>query len=116
MRSTSRAGVLLSALALGLIVTLCGGPAWADLIPSSPVSTAAPSADATPVSARLEAAGLSPEQVAQRMHEMDPADLAVLAENPEQVQCAGSVGTIALIAGAVILLAVILYLILQEKM
>ncbi len=115
MRSVIRPGLILSALALGLLVTF-SVPARADFIPSAPATPTPAAADAVPLLAQLQSAGLTAEQAADRVGEMTPADLAVLAENPEQIQCAGDIGTIALIAGAVILVAVILYLIVNDKL
>lgn len=120
MPSLIRPGLVLSAVVLGLIVTLGGGTAGADLIPSAPAdsaaATAAAPADSARVADQLARAGLSQDEIDQRLGEMTPAEIASLAQDPRQVQMAGDAGTIALIAGAVILIGVILYLILQEKL
>ncbi len=122
MSSLIRPGLVLSALVLGLIISVGGVPAGADLIPSAPIGSSVPdaapvaSSDAAQVAGQLAMAGLAPAEIDQRLQEMTPAEIAALAEEPRQVQLAGDAGTIALIVGGIILLGVILYLILAEQL
>ena len=118
MRSLMRVGLVLAAMAAAQWLVPAGGAAFADLIPSAPVTEGlAPEVGGTnAVAERLRAVGMDDSEVSGRLAELRPEDVQALAQNPEQVQCAGSTGVILLIVGGVILLAVILYLIVSEPM
>lgn len=118
MRSLFRVGLFLAAIAVGLFVSLAGQTAQADLIASSPTSqgVAVPSGNAAQVADQLRGAGLSDAEVAQRIDQLQPSDVEVLTENPQQLQVAGDPLTIGIIIGGLLLLCLILYFVLHEKL
>jgi hypothetical protein len=100
-------------LVLG-IVFLFAGAASADVVgPSTTPQTAALKAghDADVVKARMSEQGFSAREIAQRMNGLTADELAVLAENPEQVQVAGSPdgGGLALALGVVVALIIYIF-------
>ncbi len=109
---------LACALALAAAVLLVRPPAVrADLIPCSPVPAhPVASADRETVGARLVESGLAPEEAGARVAALDEQELAMLADNPEQLQLAGGGVTIGLmVLGAAIVIFVVLWLIGTEK-
>lgn len=87
---------ILAALAVGSLLSAVPTVVHADMIPSAPVSANsdaqplvdAPDASLALIAARLETAGLSAEEIAQRMEQLTPADVATFSQSPEHVQFA----------------------------
>lgn len=108
------------ALALAACLAFVGAPALrADLIPSSPHSpstAAAPDTARVAVEARLAAAGLTADETAERLAQLDEQDLHALAACPDQVQIAGNgIGLGLILLGVGVILFVLLWLIGTEK-
>lgn len=86
-------GALVAAVIIAAAFLALPGAARADLIPSAPVvEGGSPAGDETrgqAVAQGLRAAGLSEAEVAARLATMGPHDLAVAADNPDQIQVAG---------------------------
>lgn len=84
--------------------------ALADMIGTSPVAESGRGADEAAknaaVAQSLRQAGLSPTEVDARLGQMTQQDLAVVAENPDQVQMAGSHLAI-IILGCLIIIAIL---------
>ncbi len=113
MRVMGKVGLVLAGIVIANILTLHGAPLYADLIPSTPGTTpvgAAGNADRDAVQLQLAQMGLSSADIAARLDSLDAADVAVLADNPQQVQMAGTSPLVAVVGGllALILLVVIL--------
>ena len=92
-------------------------PCRADLIASAPApSPVGEEVARASVQGNLEAFGLTADEARERLAALEENDLAVLAENPAQVQVAGggvTIGLMLLAAGVVIFL--VLWLIGTEK-
>lgn len=103
-------GVLVSLAVVSAVLFTPLGSARADLIGTTPVpETAQPATDsakAEVVAHSLRGVGLSPAEVDQRLGVMSPQDISVVADNPSQVQMAGSHLAI-IILGCLILIAIL---------
>ncbi len=113
MKLMGRVGLVLSALVVVNILTLHWAPLYADLIHSAQdAAPAAPAGDRAAVAHQLAGIGLGSQDISSRMSELQPADLAVLSQNPEQMQCAG---TAPIVAFVLIGLAVVILLVLFDS-
>ncbi len=109
------------ALALAACFAFLGAPTLrADLIPSSPgaspAGTTAGDEARETVESRLAGFGLTADEAADRLAQLDEQDLQQIADAPEQVQIAGNgIGLGLILIGVGVVLFVLLWLIGTEK-
>lgn len=110
-----RVGLVLAAIVVTNILTLHWAPLYADLIPSAPESVPASTGDTgrEAVQGQLAGMGFSGEDLASRMSALSPEDMAVLGQNPEQIQVAGLMPAVVAI-GIAIAVGLVLILLIES--
>lgn len=108
---------LLAALAVvSMTMLLPMSAAYADMIPSAPVSAPAP-ADASPkavVAGQLALQGLHQDEIDARLAQLTPVDMQTLADNPNQVGVAGGAGVLAVTVAVIVIVTLIAVLVLDS--